>query len=56
MAFDYGLRQIGVAHGQTLTANAEGIGILKASDGVPNWDDVKAMLNEWKPNLILVGL
>ena len=56
MAFDYGLRQIGVAHGQTLTANAEGIGILQASDGVPNWDDVKAMLNEWKPNLILVGL
>lgn len=56
MAFDYGLRQIGVAHGQTLTANAAGIGILQASDGVPNWDDVKAMLNEWKPNLILVGL
>lgn len=56
MAFDYGLRQIGVAHGQTLTASAEGIGILKASDGVPNWDDVQAILNEWKPNLILVGL
>ena len=56
MAFDYGLRQIGVAPGPTLTANAEGIGILQASDGVPNWDDVKAMLNEWKPNLILVGL
>lgn len=56
MAFDYGLRQIGVAHGQTLTATTEGIGILKASDGVPNWDDVQAMLNEWKPNLVLVGL
>lgn len=56
MAFDYGLRQIGVAHGQTLTASAEGIGILKASDGVPNWDDVQAMLNEWKPNVVLVGL
>ena len=56
MAFDYGLRQIGVAYGQTLTATGEGIGIIKASDGVPNWDDIAAMLNEWKPNLLLVGL
>ena len=56
IAFDYGLRQIGVAHGQTLTYNAEGISILKASDGVPNWDQVAALLLEWKPNLLLVGL
>ena len=56
IAFDYGLRQIGVAHGQTLTCNAEGISILKASDGVPNWDQTEALLLEWKPNLLLVGL
>jgi putative Holliday junction resolvase len=56
IAFDYGLRQIGVAHGQTLTATAEGIAIIKASDGAPNWDNVKTLLNEWKPSLLLVGL
>ena len=56
IAFDYGLRQIGVAHGQTLTATAEGIDIIKATDCVPNWDNVKTLLNEWKPNLLLVGL
>ena len=56
MAFDYGLRQIGVAYGQTFSATGEGIGIIKASDGVPNWDDIAAILNEWKPNLLLVGL
>ncbi len=56
IAFDYGLRQIGVAHGQTLTCSAEGISILKASDGVPNWDQTEALLLEWKPNLLLVGL
>ena len=56
IAFDYGLRQIGVAHGQTLTCSAEGIHILKASDGVPNWDQTEALLLEWKPNLLLVGL
>lgn len=56
IAFDYGLRQIGVAYGQTLTCSAEGISILKASDGVPNWDQTEALLQEWKPNLLLVGL
>ena len=56
MAFDYGLRQIGVAYGQTFTATGEGIGIIKAYNGVPNWDDIAALLNEWKPNLLLVGL
>ncbi|MDA9014184.1 Holliday junction resolvase RuvX [Porticoccaceae bacterium] len=56
IAFDYGLRQIGVAHGQTLTCSAEGISILKASDGVPNWAQTEALLLEWKPNLLLVGL
>ena len=56
IAFDYGLRQIGVAHGQTLTCSAEGISILKASDGVPNWRQIEALLLEWKPSLLLVGL
>ena len=56
MGFDYGLRQIGVAYGQTLTSTAQGVGIIKASDGAPNWDDIQAVLNEWKPNLLLVGL
>ena len=56
IAFDFGLRQIGVAHGQTVTCSAEGISILKASDGVPNWEQLEALLNEWKPNLLIVGL
>jgi len=56
MAFDYGLRQIGVAYGQTLTCSARGLSILKASDGVPNWDQMHSLLSEWAPNLLLVGL
>ena len=56
LTFDFGLGQIGVAYGQTLTASAQGLCIIKASEGVPNWDDVKALIDEWKPNLLLVGL
>jgi putative Holliday junction resolvase len=56
MAFDYGLRQMGVATGQTLTGSARGLCILKAHDGIPNWDEVSTLLDEWTPDLVLVGL
>ena len=56
LAFDYGLKQMGVATGHTLTASARGLCILKAHDGIPNWDEVSKLLNEWTPDLVLVGL
>ena len=56
LAFDFGLRQIGVACGQTLTSSAQGLCIIKASDGIPNWDDLRALIDEWNPDLLLVGL
>ena len=56
LAFDYGLKQMGVATGQTLTGSARGLCILKAHDGIPNWDEVSKLLNEWTPDLVLVGL
>ena len=34
LGFDYGLKQIGVASGQTLTSSATGLTILKAVDGI----------------------
>jgi putative Holliday junction resolvase len=56
LCFDFGLKQIGVAYGQTLTAAANGLCIIKASDGAPNWDSITALIDEWKPSLLLVGL
>jgi len=56
LAFDFGLKQIGVAYGQTLTNSARGLSILNARDGVPQWSAVAALLAEWKPQLLLVGL
>jgi len=41
LGFDYGLKQIGVANGQTLTNSANGLTILKAVDGIPNWVEVE---------------
>ena len=56
LGFDYGLKQIGVASGQTLTNSAEGIAILKAVDGIPDWSQVEKLLQEWQPDLVVVGL
>jgi putative Holliday junction resolvase len=56
LGFDYGLKQIGVASGQTLTSTASGLTILKAVDGIPDWIEVENLLDEWKPDLVVVGL
>ena len=56
LAFDFGLKQIGVAYGQTLTNTAKGLSIVKAQDGVPQWPSIGILLDQWKPSLVLVGL
>lgn len=56
MAFDYGLRQLGVAVGNRTTATAQALTTLKANDGTPRWEEIQALLEEWQPQLLLVGL
>lgn len=56
LIFDFGTRQIGVAVGQTVTGSARPLAILSAQDGAPRWKQVEALLNEWQPVLLLVGL
>ena len=56
LAFDFGLKQIGVAFGQTITNQATGIKIIKAKNGVPNWNEIKTIVEEWNPNTLVVGL
>jgi putative holliday junction resolvase len=56
IGFDYGLKQIGVASGQTLTGFATGLTILKAVDGIPDWSEVEKLLRDWNPDLVVVGL
>ena len=56
LGFDYGRQRIGVAFGQSLTGTAQRICVLKARDGIPDWDQIEALINEWKPNLFVVGI
>ena len=55
MAFDFGLRQIGVATGNTLLGTTRPLPILRARDGIPNWDELQALVEEWQPDVLIVG-
>ena len=55
-AFDFGLKHIGVAVGQSLLRTAEPIAVIKAKDGRPSWDELGALIAQWQPDFLLVGL
>jgi putative Holliday junction resolvase len=56
LGFDYGSKQIGVAVGQVITGQARELCVLKAQNGVPDWQKVEALMREWQPDALIVGL
>ncbi len=56
LGFDVGTRLIGVAVGNTLTAGAEPVAIVKVRDRRPDWNRLDALLREWQPEALVVGL
>jgi len=56
VAFDFGLKRIGVATGQTLTGTTQMLAPIAARDGIPDWLVLEKLLKEWQPDLLLVGI
>lgn len=57
LGFDFGLRRIGIAIGQSLTGTASPVAILLADNGVPqSWPAIDALIKEWNPNVLVVGI
>ncbi|GAB1255685.1 Holliday junction resolvase RuvX [Aurantivibrio plasticivorans] len=56
LSFDYGTQSIGVAVGQAITQTASELKPLKANDGVPNWNAVGELIQQWQPDLLIIGL
>jgi putative Holliday junction resolvase len=56
LGFDFGLRRIGVAVGQSLTATAGGVGVVAARDGEPEWASIERLVREWHPRALVVGI
>ena len=55
MAFDYGLRNIGIAIGQNITKSASTFYAIKAKEGEPDWTKLDSIVKEWEPALFIVG-
>jgi putative pre-16S rRNA nuclease len=56
LGFDYGARRIGVAAGNRISGSAQALRPLAARAGVPDWTRVDALLAEWQPEALVVGL
>ncbi len=55
LAFDFGLRQIGVAVGNCLLQTTQPLAIVRARNGQPDWQVLEQLVAEWQPDLIVVG-
>ncbi len=56
LGFDYGLKRIGVALGMEITRTARPLSIVACHDGKPVWQSITALIEEWHPDLLVVGL
>ena len=55
VAFDFGTKKIGVAVGQTATYTSSPLQVVLNKDDKVNWNEISTLLNEWKPELIIIG-
>ncbi len=56
LSFDFGLRRIGVAVGQDVTGSASPLGIVANRDNVIDHDRIAALIAEWRPTMLVVGM
>lgn len=55
LAVDYGLSQIGVAVGNSLLGTTQSLPVVRARDGKPEWPVLGELVQEWQPDLVIVG-
>ena len=56
LGFDYGERRIGIAVGQSLTQSASPLETLNNIKHKPDWDKIAHLIDNWKPQALVVGL
>lgn len=56
LAFDFGLRRIGVAVGQDVTGSASPLGTVANRDEGIDRDAIVALISEWQPSSLVVGM
>ena len=57
IGLDYSRRKIGVATGQSITNTATALTtIINLEQGQTNWAKLDDIINQWKPDAIIIGL
>ena len=56
LAFDFGLRHIGVAVGDTETRIAHALAPFEAKNGAARMAAIEPLVREWRPERLVVGL
>lgn len=56
LGFDYGRKRIGVAVGQEVTSSASPLITLKTLRDQPQWEQIEALIKEWRPTVLVVGV
>jgi putative Holliday junction resolvase len=53
--FDFGVKRIGIAMGNTLTGQAQPLTVIKAVDNASRFQAIGALIEQWKPARLIVG-
>jgi putative Holliday junction resolvase len=53
--FDFGIKRIGIAMGNTLTAQAQPLAVVKAIDNATRFTQIGALIDQWRPTRLVVG-
>jgi putative Holliday junction resolvase len=56
LAFDFGLKRIGVAAGDTLTRRASPLAVVSSNGGRVDWQALVRLVADWRPQLLVVGI
>ena len=53
--FDFGIKRIGIAMGNTLTAQAQPLTVVKAVDNATRFQTIGELIEQWRPARLIVG-
>ncbi len=56
LGFDYGVKKIGVAVGDTETHIANGVSTVKAVNQKTGWGEISKLIETWQPKKMIVGI
>lgn len=55
LGFDFGLRRIGIASGNSTTRSAMPLTTVSNHNGTLDWQSIDAVVAEWQPTALVVG-